>query len=333
MIHNVYHSLSSSSATSTATSSTTPTQNSSASLSNPHMFSLNNINKSNSATFNKRDQQPRSKMISKSNNQDRTSFIENHINNNNFNLNEFEEIPLNDHEFIGVLGGDDSLNDVTSLNNQIDEIILVPQSMNENSKMPFNLKSSRIPTPVSAKNNKYLRENSLDLLNVPQPDLIMDEEEKIENPINMSSQGAFKIYNNEINDKKQSPRKPVKKYVNGSTTSVITTKINNKMHMKKNTQSDLLRSSAATTTAYTLDSDESIVVEDLLNDKDKLKEKLKESKLNRDQLIQLQEDYVKLLEQYAEAENFIDTFRLMGQMGLNFSSETPNMKIFQVRKN
>lgn len=116
-------------------------------------------------------------------------------------------------------------------------------------------------------------------------------------------------------------RNPVKKYRSGSTTSVI-------REQKKSGESSSRPSTSVNQLRYSLDSDESFVVEELINDPDKLKEKLKQSKVNRDQLAQLQEDYMKLLEQYAEAENFIDAFRVTGQM--SNANQTPNIKMFQV---
>jgi hypothetical protein len=123
-------------------------------------------------------------------------------------------------------------------------------------------------------------------------------------------------------------RNPVRKYRSGSTTSQIVTKVAEKPRI--DVRSDMSRPSIMNDITYSLDSDESIAVDDLLNDPEKLKQKLKQSKMNKDQLLQLQEDYMKLLEQYAEAENFIDAFRLTGQM--TNASITPNYKMFQVRK-
>jgi hypothetical protein len=87
---------------------------------------------------------------------------------------------------------------------------------------------------------------------------------------------------------------------------------------------------------YSLDSaDESIVVDTLINNPTQLKQKLKQSKMDREQLTQLQENYLRLLEQYAEAENFIDTFRLGAhtKSNSNLSANTPSLNMFQVRIN
>ena len=84
---------------------------------------------------------------------------------------------------------------------------------------------------------------------------------------------------------------------------------------------------------YSLDSDESIIVDTLLNNPRQLKAKLKQSKMDREQLNQLQENYLRLLEQYAEAENFIDTFRLGNQAtksNSNLNANTPSTNMFQV---
>lgn len=84
------------------------------------------------------------------------------------------------------------------------------------------------------------------------------------------------------------------------------------------TQSDLL---------YAVESDESTIVDSLIKDPQKLKDKLRQSRVDREQLNQLQQNYLRLLEQYAEAENFIDMFRLSGQ---GVISVTPNTNMFQV---
>jgi hypothetical protein len=128
---------------------------------------------------------------------------------------------------------------------------------------------------------------------------------------------------------KPTTRNPVRKYRSGSTTSQIVSRVAAAEKARIDVRSDMSRPSMANDITYSLDSDESIAVDDLINDPSKLKEKLKQSKLNKDQLLQLQEDYMKLLEQYAEAENFIDAFRLTGQM--TNASITPNYKMFQVR--
>jgi hypothetical protein len=124
---------------------------------------------------------------------------------------------------------------------------------------------------------------------------------------------------------KKAGHNPARKYRSGSVASQPL-KAGNKGDVRNNEQ--VARPSTLNDITYSLDSDESITVDDLMNDPDRLRMKLKQSKLNKDQLVQLQEDYVKLLEQYAEAENFIDAFRLTGQM--TNASITPNFKMFQV---
>jgi hypothetical protein len=74
---------------------------------------------------------------------------------------------------------------------------------------------------------------------------------------------------------------------------------------------------------YSLDSDDSIVIDNLISDPNKLKEKLKQNKMDREHLNQLQENYLRLLEQYAEAENFIDAFRL----GIGFNATNGNNRM------
>ena len=87
---------------------------------------------------------------------------------------------------------------------------------------------------------------------------------------------------------------------------------------------------------YSLESDESIMVDNLLNNPVELKKVLREGKMDKEQLNQLQENYLHLLEQYAEKENFIDTFRLGYNLHAlnNFQAHapaTPSSNMFQVR--
>ena len=88
---------------------------------------------------------------------------------------------------------------------------------------------------------------------------------------------------------------------------------------------------------YSLESDESIMVDNLLNNPVELKKVLREGKMDKEQLNQLQENYLHLLEQYAEKENFIDTFRLgynlnaLNNFQANNTPATPSSNMFQVR--
>lgn len=151
-----------------------------------------------------------------------------------------------------------------------------------------------------------------------------------------------------ITNKKSSSstRGPIRKYRSGSTSALNVIKGGKNereaadeddrkksatLRQRPATQNDLL---------YSIESDESTIVDNLISDPQKLKEKLRQSKMEREQLSQLQQNYLRLLEQYAEAENFIDMFRLGGQplIGLGGASTggsatanpTPNAKMFQV---
>jgi len=91
---------------------------------------------------------------------------------------------------------------------------------------------------------------------------------------------------------------------------------NNKLTSNKQTSSSTRPSTTTTTNTnvnllnYSIDSDESLLLDNLINNPIELKKKLKESKMDKEQLEQLQQNYLHLLEQYAEKENFIDKFRL-----------------------
>lgn len=120
-------------------------------------------------------------------------------------------------------------------------------------------------------------------------------------------------------------RGPTRKYRSGSTTSLNINSKNknqdndkNKLNSKQNTE--IIRPATHNEITYSLESDESTMIDNLISDPDRLKEKLKQGKMDREQLNQLQENYLRLLEQYAEAENFIDTFRLGGQFTGNVAN-------------
>ncbi|RNA16806.1 hypothetical protein BpHYR1_025547 [Brachionus plicatilis] len=137
------------------------------------------------------------------------------------------------------------------------------------------------------------------------------------------------ICSNDVLNK--SKRGPVKKYRSGSTSNLSSEnkikkpsdgrKLNNKPN------SERIRPATHNEITYTLDSDESTIIDNLINNPDRLKQKLKQSRIERDQLNQLQQNYTRLLQQYAEAENFIDAFRLNAQIGGNSSNPTPVAKI------
>lgn len=143
--------------------------------------------------------------------------------------------------------------------------------------------------------------------------------------------------NNQLKQPAASSRGSTKKYRSGSTSSIHAAK--NKTLSSNSTKSNLdqkderytegSRPSTQHEVTYSLDSDESIVVDNLINNPLELKEKLKQGKVDREQLAQLQENYLRLLEQYAEAENFIDTFRLGARLNYN-PNPTPNLEINQV---
>ena len=143
--------------------------------------------------------------------------------------------------------------------------------------------------------------------------------------------------NNQLKQPTTNSRGSTKKYRSGSTSSIHAGK--NKTLSSNSTKSNLdqkderytegSRPSTQHEVTYSLDSDESIVVDNLINNPIELKEKLKQGKVDREQLAQLQENYLRLLEQYAEAENFIDTFRLGARLNYN-PNPTPNLEINQV---
>lgn len=142
-------------------------------------------------------------------------------------------------------------------------------------------------------------------------------------------------------------RGPIRKYRSGSTSALnvkTTTSKNDQDNNNDNeneTRKNHQRSRPATQNdlLYSVESDESTIVDNLISDPQKLKEKLRQSKLEREQLSQLQQNYLQLLEQYAEAENFIDMFRLGGQPLIGIGAAggtggtahpTPNSKMFHV---
>lgn len=142
-------------------------------------------------------------------------------------------------------------------------------------------------------------------------------------------------FSSQIKKTSSTTRGPIKKYRSGSTSALnINGKEKNNYKELNNgdeRSSERPRPATQNEIIYAMDSDESTIIDNLINDPQKLKEKLKQSKIDREQLNQLQENYLKLLEQYAEAENFIDTFRLSS--GHLVNGATPNLKMFQVIDN
>ena len=154
-------------------------------------------------------------------------------------------------------------------------------------------------------------------------------------------------------------RSNIKKYKSGSTSAInMVSKASNQaraQHHHHNTANLEINTQQQPQheITYSLDSDESLIVDNLINNPTQLKEKLKQGKMDREQLNQLQENYLRLLEQYAEAENFIDTVRLgtatsagsatsaggVGGAGSaqtksnsNLNANTPSMNMFQVMR-
>lgn len=161
--------------------------------------------------------------------------------------------------------------------------------------------------------------------------------------IETTNQKQTESNKSETSIKKPSTRGPIRRYRSGSTSALNVKGRSNAggkqmgedghdskkqaLMQRPATQNDLL---------YTVDSDDSTVVDNLIKDPQKLKEQLKQSRMEREQLSQLQQNYLRLLEQYAEAENFIDMFRLGGQAVIDTGGTgtnahvTPNAKMFQV---
>lgn len=209
-------------------------------------------------------------------------------------------------------------------------------------------------------------DDGLEIMKTPQPELVNDDfineaKEKLKN------KGAFKLYTTNISDNELSPnskldknekinyrnpssfchldrqsikssdvlnkskRGPIKKYRSGSATNLTFEKNLKKTHdgkkfnNKQNTER--IRPATHNEITYTLDSDESTIIDNLIKNPDRLKQKLKQSRIERDQLNQLQQNYTRLLQQYAEAENFIDAFRLNAQIGGSSSNPTPVAKV------
>jgi hypothetical protein len=144
---------------------------------------------------------------------------------------------------------------------------------------------------------------------------------------NQKSKNSTSNTNNSNNKtpKSVTNRSPVKKYQGGSTSSLHINANKKTKETVKPIEKEKSRPSTQHEITYTLDSDESTMIDGLINDPNKLKAKLKQSKMEREQLLQLQQNYLRLLEQYAEAENFIDKFRLATN-----ANENPSPNIFQV---
>ena len=125
-------------------------------------------------------------------------------------------------------------------------------------------------------------------------------------------------------------RAPLNKFQSGSTNSL---NINNRISSRNSLKSEPTKDSTTRLATKndinysSADSDESSVVDNLINNPSELKRILKEGKMDREKLGQLQDSYLNLLEQYAEKENFIDMFRL----GINVNNiQTGNQNAQQV---
>ena len=111
-------------------------------------------------------------------------------------------------------------------------------------------------------------------------------------------------------------------------------KKSNKLGKRKDEIPKSEQSSRPSTTVninYSIDSDESMMMDNLMNNPEELKKILREGKKEKEQLNQLQENYLHLLEQYAEKENFIDMFRLHGyNAAASTAPATPSANMFGV---
>lgn len=125
-------------------------------------------------------------------------------------------------------------------------------------------------------------------------------------------------------------RVPLNKFQSGSTNSLsINNRISSRNSIKfESTKDSAPRPATKNDINYSsADSDESSVVDNLINNPSELKRILKEGKMDKEKLGQLQDSYLNLLEQYAEKENFIDMFRL----GINVNNlQTGNQNLQQV---
>jgi len=113
--------------------------------------------------------------------------------------------------------------------------------------------------------------------------------------------------------------------------SILKKKVSTQQKNNQEEQQDRSRPPTTVNINYSLDSDESIAMDDLINNPAELKKILREGKMDKEQLNQLQENYLRLLEQYAEKENFIDTFRLGYNANMvGTAPVTPSSNMFQV---
>lgn len=160
---------------------------------------------------------------------------------------------------------------------------------------------------------------------------ILDKNEKIKyknNPSSFYHLNKQMIKSNDVLNK--SKRGPIKKYRSESVTNLsfennLKKNQDGKSFNKRN--SERIRPATHNEITYTLDSDESTIIDNLIKNPERLKQKLKQSRIERDQLNQLQQNYTRLLQQYAEAENFIDAFRLNAQVGGSSLNPTPVAKV------
>lgn len=143
-----------------------------------------------------------------------------------------------------------------------------------------------------------------------------------------------------------SPRKsklpvksPVRETIKAFQKNSVTKKLNSKygINKRKDVVATSEQSSRPSTTVninYSMDSDESMMMDNLINNPEELKKILREGKKEKEQLNQLQENYLHLLEQYAEKENFIDMFRLHGYNATSSTTApaTPSANMFGVNR-
>lgn len=128
-------------------------------------------------------------------------------------------------------------------------------------------------------------------------------------------------------------KSPVRETVRSFQRNAATKKSSNSVGSKQLPDDGSERSRPPTTVNinYSADSDDSMMMDNLMNNPTELKKILREGKMDKEQLSQLQENYLHLLEQYAEKENFIDTFRLGYNANMAATAPvTPSATMFQV---
>lgn len=134
-------------------------------------------------------------------------------------------------------------------------------------------------------------------------------------------------------------KSPVRETIKAFQKNSVTKKSNSKYGINKRkdevaTSEQSSRPSTTVNINYSMDSDESMMMDNLINNPEELKKILREGKKEKEQLNQLQENYLHLLEQYAEKENFIDMFRLHGYNATASTAApaTPSANMFGVNR-